>query len=220
MLHMQYKDKDNMLPDISIKVAVGPREFFDRLEQVAKRFDKMRIKRISDVAGYENWESLNLEPRYSSLHKKLCGTIIFNPESESRVFIEMSAKRWHPDPPSYDTYVESARILIAPLIDAYNNEYHSRCQLHIQAKTMKEPVLPAETNKRLMSFIVCANKSALHPYDWARFYKLISFCHSHRVKLSEGRLRHILIKEGFDSEKAAYLADIYCHGRNILASRR
>ncbi len=209
-----------MLPNISIKLDIRPVEFLDRFAQVGKRFDNIQITRIVDIAGYEGWESLNLEPNAPSPHKKLCGSIISNPESGTRVFIEMVAERWHPDPPSYDTYVEAVRLLITPLIKAYNKEYHSRCQLHIQAKTVKEPVLPAETRKRFTSFIVCANKSALHPNDWALFYQFISFCHAHHVKLSESCLRYLLVKEGFSGEKAAYLADIYYHCRNILISRR
>lgn len=208
-----------MLPNISIKVDVKPRAFLDRLEQIAGRFDNVRIKRTFNIAGYEGWESLNLESCVSGYHKKLCGAVISNPESDTRVFIEMVAEHWDPDPPTYDTYVGAARLLFVPLVKAYNRKYHSRCQLNIQTKTVKERELPAETKKRLTSFIVCANKSALHSNDWSRFYQFIAFCHAHHVKLSEGGLKHLLVKAGFSSEKAEYLADIYYHGRNLLASK-
>lgn len=209
-----------MLPSISIKVDIKPREFLDRLEQIAKRSDFVRVERIINVTGYEGWESLNLEPLILCPHKKLCGAIIVNPDSGSRVFIEMIAKQWQPDPPTYGIYVEAARLLFTPLIKAYNREYNALCRLCIQRESIKVPVLPPETAKRVTSFIVCANKSALHPNDYKRFYQFIFFCHARHVKLSESYLKHLLVEGGFSVEKAEHLADIYYHGREILALRQ
>ncbi|MDA8241555.1 MAG: hypothetical protein M0Z67_14460 [Nitrospiraceae bacterium] len=206
-----------MLPKISIKVDVSTEIFLDRLEQIAKNLGNAEVKRTRDIAGFEGWQGLNLDSRLPSSHENLCGIVFSQPESADMAFIELSAVKWHPDPPPYDTYVEAARILFDPLIKGYNKKYNSRYRLSVQAKTVKKFALPPETAKRLQSFIACANKRALHPNDWNRFYQFIAFCHAHHVKLTGSHLSRLLFEGGFSKEKAEYLADIYCHGKEILA---
>jgi hypothetical protein len=205
-----------MLPKISIKVDDPPLEFVKKLEQIATQSGSFDIDKVFDMPGFEGFGSLNLMPKATNQHEKLVGQLTIYPDEKSRVFIEMRAKHWNPDPPTYETYVEAARLLFEPIIRAYNKEHNSRRRLNIQAKADKEPTLPPETKKQFKAFVICANKSGLHPNDWERFYRFIRFCHARHVKLSKGTLRYLLGKAGFNNEKAEHLAEVYYHGRKIL----
>lgn len=65
-------------------------------------------------------------------------------------------------------------------------------------------------------FAHLANKSGLHPNDWGRYYNFIANCHSLRSRLSDQDVKLLLVEEGFDTEHASYLADVYRHGRDII----
>ena len=81
------------------------------------------------------------------------------------------------------------------------------------------PELPPKTRDLFLRFANTANKQALHPLDWGRFYKFTRFCHARRVNLPSQRLRELLEGSHFAVEKAEYLSDIYEHCRSILASK-
>jgi len=192
----------DVLPRISVKVDAPPREFVNKLEQIAKQSGAFDIGKTLDMPGFEGFGSLNLMPIATNQHEELVGHLIIYPDEKSRVFIEMRAKYWNPDPPTYEAYVEAARLFFEPIIRAYNKEYNSRRFLNIQAKSDKEPTLPPETKKRFKAFVICANKSGLHPNDWERFYRFIRFCHARHIKLSEDKLRYLLSKAGFTNEES------------------
>jgi hypothetical protein len=207
-----------MLPNISIIADVVPKQFLNRLEQLAKHFSSnVEIERNSDLPGFDGWDALILTPKNSPIHKDLCSVVFYNTEAGNRIVIEMTAKQWEPDPPTFEAYVNAARSLFDPLIKAYNKRYYAKRRLLIQTNIVKKRVLPPKTTKRFTSFILCANKEALHPFDWKRFYQFINHCHIYRVKLSESSLKRLLIERGFNTEKAEYLSDIYCHGRKLLS---
>lgn len=209
-----------MIPAISIKVDVEPHEFLDRLEDIAKQFDYISLIKPINTAGFDDWKSLNLEMQCSQAQKNVAGVIYSMPDNKDRVFIELRVDRCRSEPSTNDTYVEEAQLLFGPLIKVYNAQYASRRRLLIQANKSMTFVLSKGTTRLLKSFIGCANTSALHPLDWQRFYRLVAFCHAHRVKLSNGQLRGLLAKGGFSEERAEYLADIYSHGRKMLETIR
>ncbi len=66
-------------------------------------------------------------------------------------------------------------------------------------------------------FVSLANKSGLHPLDWARFYDFIvcSYRFS-RSKVSEWHVKRLLVETGFNEERASELAIVYQHGRGII----
>ncbi len=205
-----------MPPKIIIKVDVGSTTFLKRFETIAKQDATIQINRNDDIAGYEGWQGLTLKSLISGPYGKLSSIIYSEPESQSTAFIEMAATKWHLEPPPREIYLEAVRTLYAPLIKTYNRKYQTRYRMKIKGMAVKERALPPETLKRLTSFVMCANKRSLHPNDWQRFYRFVAFCHEHRIRLSEARLRLILSREGFCKEKAGYLADIYFHCREIL----
>lgn len=79
------------------------------------------------------------------------------------------------------------------------------------------PELPPATRRLFVRFVNCANRSALHPLDWRRFYQFVRYCHGRHVKLSQGRLHVLLVRGHFPERNAEYLADIYEHCRKTLA---
>ena len=68
--------------------------------------------------------------------------------------------------------------------------------------------------KLLKRFAHLANKSALHPLDWRRFYEFVRDCRS-RAPYSEEEMARLLIKEGFSETYATYIGEIYVHLRNF-----
>lgn len=78
--------------------------------------------------------------------------------------------------------------------------------------------LPPATRAIFLQFANCANRRALHPLDWKRFYRFIRFCHAKRVKLQSWTLRELLIRAHFPDHLSAHLANIYEHSRELLAA--
>lgn len=85
-------------------------------------------------------------------------------------------------------------------------------------ETDQFPELPPVARKHFAQFINCANRSSMHPLDWKRFYRFVRFCHAKRVRLESGSLRILLVRGHFSETKAAHLANIYEHGRAMLAA--
>lgn len=69
-------------------------------------------------------------------------------------------------------------------------------------------------------FAIGANKSGLHPLDWARFYRFIATAHAFGVGWSDSDVRRRLVDSGFPPEKAKLLAEAYWHARCALYVRR
>jgi hypothetical protein len=74
-------------------------------------------------------------------------------------------------------------------------------------------------DRALKRFAVPANKEALHPLDWGRFYRFVVVAHTFRAgwDISEVRLR--LRQFGFSEEQARVLSEAYWHGRCALHVR-
>jgi hypothetical protein len=82
--------------------------------------------------------------------------------------------------------------------------------MSVAAATALEPKLSPQSEKLFKRFAVLANKSVLHPLDWFRFY---DFVRSNRMRrpLYENDMAHLLVKEGFSSQYATYIASVYFH---------
>jgi hypothetical protein len=72
----------------------------------------------------------------------------------------------------------------------------------------------------LFRFAELANKNALHPFDWKRFYEFIIFAHSKRVGWDPYDVQDRVKQYGFDEAKSEMLAWAYWHCRCALHLRK
>jgi hypothetical protein len=161
---------------------------------------------------------LSIKPKASSVHEGLAGQLIAAPD-QALVQVEIRALRWTPDPPTYNTYTQSAQMLLSPILAAYNEHYKAKCRLIIQSQAETLPKLSPKAQQLFSTFVLLANIDSLHPLDWERFYQFIHFAHAYHLRLSQDDLFRLLVMAGFREEYARHIADIYDHGRNLLRNR-
>lgn len=70
------------------------------------------------------------------------------------------------------------------------------------------------------AFTNLANKSALHPYDWNRFYAFLCAAHRFRSRLSGSDVKELLLAQGFQEDYASDIAEVYEHGRAIISKSK
>jgi hypothetical protein len=208
---------EDLLPGITCKVDVPARTFLSRMEKIALQTKAFKVELHENIPGYEGFQSLAIEPKAKPVHKDLAGQMIVDPDLPERVVkVEISASRWNPDPPTYEAYAQAARGLFYPLLREYNKQHKDKVFMRLQTRAQLEPKLPTEAQKVFSKFVVCANKSRLHPLDWGRFYDFVWHCHGHNVKLAEQDVQRLLVAAGFTEKKASHIADVFEHGLTLL----
>jgi hypothetical protein len=202
--------EDN-LPAIHIKINIPSRRFLDRMAKIARTSGRFAVEKHYDALGRKGFDAINLRCKGESIHKNIGGQLIVYLEDKNSVAVEMRAERWSPrDPPTYDTYTAAAKDLIAPLLQTYNSQFHTRHRMYIPTIEKLEPKLPPKCAKLFQRFTVLANKSVLHPLDWKRFYSFVRNCRI-RSPLYEDEMTYLLIREGFGEEYAQHISGIYVH---------
>lgn len=200
----------DVLPPICINVTCC-RSFLEKMAIIAENSGVFTVEKHFDALSTDGFDVLNLRLIKSSLHKGLGGQLIVQPDIKGSVAVEIRAERWSPDdPPTYETYVAEARILIGPLLSTYNREIGTRHRMTVPLKSRLEPKLPPHSAKLFKRFVVLSNKSALHPLDWRRFYEFVRDSRMRRQLHGEDMAR-LLIKEGFSEQYAQHIANIYGH---------
>jgi hypothetical protein len=208
----------DILPDIWITADVDGPSFLNRLAAITASAPKYQMQRTNFDSGgsLEGYQRLDLFPNEPTEHAKLAVQFIVDADSGHRVKVEIRAGRWHPDPPTYDTYVRVARLSVRPLLREYNLRHSSHRRLFVQPKTATEPRLPPSVWPHFNSFVRCANVLVLHPLDWVRFYRFVQACHARHLRLDETHLARMLVAAGFDEEYAREIGSVYHHCRGLL----
>jgi hypothetical protein len=207
------------LPDISINIKSSPRQFLSMLENLATEDPNLQAELHKDL-GSEGYDVLNVKGPNESIHQGLVASLIAIPDTVDHVLVEIAAHIWHPDPPTYDAYVEAANLALKPLLTLYNKESGSRLRMSIHSRGSLEPRLPPRAKEAFELFVLAANKSALHPYDWKRFYTFIYLCTPRNINVTSDDVWRLLISSGFSHEKSEYLASIFEHGISLLRQVR
>lgn len=196
------------LPTIDIAVPEEHGAFLRRMGELG-----VASTRFETNAGATHFRSGGIEVRnfrslQESAHSGLGFQLISRDDIPGRVLVELRAARWNPEPPLRATYIEAARSLVLPLLKAYNAAHSTRYRLRIEC-TPRDRVIPtARTTALLNRFTLLANKNALHPLDWNRFYQFVS---ESRQELPEHEIRILLGSAGFGPNYAAHIAEIYTH---------
>ena len=208
------------LPRMSVKIDTTPDEFMRRIETIALQIGEFVVEAERDPTDTDKLAALNLKPILVTHHRVLMGRMVSDPASRTRVYLEVRALRWSPDPPTYQVYVEAARGIFKPLLHQYNQKFQSGRKLQIQSREATEPHLPVMAREIFEEFMDRASKSALRNTDWQRFYAFTWHCTAHNVHINRDDVHRLLVSGGFSVEHAADLADIFEHGRKLLIHRR
>lgn len=79
--------------------------------------------------------------------------------------------------------------------------------------------LPKIAQEIFQDYAAQASKGYAHALDWGAFYDFVIHCHQYRVCLSADEIKALLLARGFAAEVASELAEVYDHGRSLLARR-
>lgn len=207
------------LPSMHIVTDGNAQEFLERIQSLILETNNFQIEFHKDFLG-TGFDILDLTPQFTTSHLGLFGQLIIEPQKEGVIVVEMKAERWNPEPPTYKTYVDSAKEIIAPLLKSYNSVFKTQHKLSIQSVKNLKPKLPPRASLRFYEFITMANKQMLHPLDWKRFYYFIYACSPKNVKTSQDDVMELLLLSGFSDDDSNHLASIFGHGVSILRLAR
>ncbi len=199
-----------ILPEIRIRMDTAPGKFLDRLAMVAKRSGRFRVDRTRGVDGLPGWAILSLIPRPPQRHRKLVGQVIVRPKERRYAHVELRARVWDPDPPTYSSYVEAVRELFGDLLKGYNRAYRSNRRLSIPSASSLQPRLSPGCRAHFDRLVGLVNKQGMHPLDWEKLYRFVWECRS-RSRISEVDMERLLRAEGFNEYVASDIANVFMH---------
>jgi hypothetical protein len=202
------------LPDILINISNPPREFLQAISIIAQQSGRYQVENHFD---FGEMDIVNFCPYDQLVHEGLFGQLIHHDGTGHSIRVEIRALRWVPENPSRSIYIEAAQHMFANLIKLYNSQNNKRYRMRIVAE--KKRNLPPKSSEGFKQFTDLANKNCLHPLDWNRLYRFVRICHATRVRLSEGRLRGLLVKEGFTDDYATYISDIAYHCYEFMKTK-
>lgn len=203
---------DDIPPKISITLDTQQAEFLKRITTVVNGLDTY-IGEPSDVLGGAFLGSIEIKLKNSP---KTTVQVLLDPETPTIARIEAYPDTGRDDP-TYEQFVAAAQQVLEPLLDAYNQQYQGDLRLDIQSKEDTEPKLPPTVQRSFDQFVNAANKGMLHSLDWGRWYRFVRLADREDVSLGEDDIRRMLRQQGFSEERANHIADVYHHGRAILA---
>lgn len=208
------------LPPIILKPNTSPHEFIKRVYNLLEGSSQFNRDLQENFMGDVEHLILNIKPSFETEHYDLYGQIINHKKIDGEnIRIEIRAKQWKPHCPTYDIYVAVAKQIFDPILTNYNKTYNTRLKLNTKSKESLEPKLSLNVAPVFNKFIASANKDDLALSDWKRFYSFIRIAHSSRIKLNDEGVIRLLVKNGFTDEYAQEIADVYYHGRALLAKR-
>lgn len=195
-----------LLPAIAINIDIPPKEFQEKMSELARESGNFELDSCSDGMCMD---IVNFIPKENLGHDGLIGLLIHEYKKEKQVRVEIQARVWNPEDATRKIYLEAAHHIFDDLIKAYNSTYKKRHRMSVIKE--KSQGLPPKATEALKKFAFLANKTSLHTLDWKRLYMFVRVCHATRANPSEGLIRGLLSKEGFDDENAGYIADISSH---------
>jgi hypothetical protein len=204
----------DLLPNVTLKADVQPVEFLSRFEKLAAAHGHYETYRDTAPEVEGGWELLGLRFRGSTPHKGLAGQLVVTPIDNPELMVKVLASQWQPDL-NYRTYVGAVHEVFDPLLLTYNRTFRARRRLTIPSQESLEPTLPPKAGKAFRSFVDLANKNALHPLDWRRFYQFVKFSHQGGIQATAADIERLLVNSGFEESYAEEIARVYYHGREL-----
>lgn len=199
------------LPHISIRIEIAPGEFLRRFRAMALQSGEYLVESVTDMT-----EELQLTPLLVTGHQGLAGQLRADPNDTKRVTACVTAERWDPEPPTYQSYVDAAHAIFSPLLHSYNQAHGTTRRLNIPSLAHTEPQLPEIAREVFETFAAAADKRGLKREDWSRLFDFIRHCTSYNVELAQRDLVRLLRLNGFDEDHARDVARIFASGQGIL----
>jgi hypothetical protein len=201
-----------MLPNIRFTTTSNGKKFLEEMAELAISSGEFDVKKHFDKLGFDG---VAFYPRKPSLHENLAGALIMRPNLETQVEVEISASKWHPNPPTRAVYIDSARDIFGELIQVYNNQNSTIYKMKIETENSSKYKLSLSAEKLLDRFMSIAtmgshlpDDSAINPRDWERFYDFVKRA---RKRIPEAEICSLLMAKGFSSRKAHWVSEIYSH---------
>lgn len=209
-----------MLPDIRINASPDPYAFLREVEQFVVTLGGYDAERRDDI-DTTDFEILTLRPTSNLPYRGLGAQLLVSSSRGRWAEVEIRAADWGGEPvaPSREAYIEAAKFVVGPLLEAYNRN-HGTCRRLLVESVDALPSLPPVASSVFETFVSCANMTVLHPYDWERFYDFVRHCAAHNVAVSSEDVQRLLVHAGFERSHAESIADIFHHGRRLLTYRR
>lgn len=204
-----------VLPDIRINATPDPHAFLRELERLALAHGGYDADLRGDIDSTD-FEILNLRPAEPVPFDGLGVQLLVSSRRGPWADVEVRAPDWGGEPvPDRATYVGAARAVLSPLLLGYNRAHGTRRCLLVEREHAVPP-LPRVAADLFATFVGCANKSALHPNDWDRFYDFVRHCAARNVSTSSEDVQRLLIHAGFAHAVAERVAAVFFHGRRLL----
>jgi len=210
----------DILPRVTVKTDINSEAFLRRIERIATELNGYEVIKATYDYLDEGSHSLILKYTLHSPHDNLMIHLTTDSKEDSRVVFSLAARKWNPDPPTYEVYVQAVREVIEPLIRKYNRRRGSRRRLTIQSKESTEPTLPPRCARFFEGFLRgAAGRCPLHASDWGRFYLFVRFAHRVSLQSDEHDIKRLLWRAGFSEDYAGEIANVYHHGRSLLKKK-
>ena len=203
----------DLLPDIQIIISQNESDFFRDAQTAVLSLSGYSGKMLQPGIGPQVFQ-ISLPD--DGLHVEGIALFIYVAKSPGSIRVELQSSGWITNPTESRDYATYAKLMLDPVLAEYNSLTNSKVELEIATEAEMEPSLPDLAFSSFKLFLAIANKGALHPLDWRRFYKFIRVCEASAVQLSGPDIRRLLQRSGFDAEYAEELSNIYDHGRGIL----
>ncbi|MBE0548208.1 MAG: hypothetical protein IH627_11265 [Rubrivivax sp.] len=206
------------LPSIDLAVHGSPLSELRAFAETARQSARFKVELIENFMSDGGLHVLNLRYLGNSTHEQLGAQFISRTDLKARLAIEVRATRWEPeDPPTYEIYCAAARELLTPLIKDYNSQHKTRYRLRVPSKNSLQATLTPASAVLFGRFTKLANKSALHPLDWGRFYEFV--WKSRSAPVYEEQMTQLLKAQGFSDEYAERISSVYSHLCSFKAHR-
>ncbi len=204
------------LPEISMRISAEPLLCLQKLAEIARADGSLEVRTTFDGDGVHHCNVTSFAWREEHEHEGLFAMFVHWNRDGASLRLQVAARRWNPDPPTYDAYVAAARRLFLPIIAEYNRRHGTRHRMRIQSKDDLQPKLTPAAKKAFDHFVARANKSALHPQDWEDFYYFVYVCRKTRLALSLDEVRWFCRRAGFPSEYSQVLSVAFHHCTEFL----
>jgi len=205
------------LPDISLRTPAGGPDFLTGIANLAQeRGDKTSFRDLHFKPG----KLLEIEPVVTFGRQGLVAQLISYTDDMDSVRLEVRATSWNCDWPTYEEYVDTARLVMQPLLTRHNHRAGTRCRLRVQTKRQLEPKLPKRASEALQEFLDITQGRSMSTSDWSLFYDFIWVCRRTRVSLHQDDFEAILNRSGVPEHLRRKLAEVYDHGLRLLWRRR
>lgn len=194
-----------------MRIRAEPITCLKQLDRIARVNKGLEVRSTFTGDGELHCNVVSFARRDETEHDGLFAMFAHWKREGQSLRLELAAHRWNPDPCTYDAYVAAAHRLFQPILDIYNRKFGTRHRMRIQTREQLLPRMTPMAQKAFDHSALTANKSALHPLDWEKFYRFVTVCRRTNLVLDESEIRWFCRRAGFSPDQSSALATAYSH---------